>query len=124
MTAAVEIVPGSPRIRVIVDRADSADCTLRVGDFFEVDGSELRLPTGRGFCPEALVSVVPVLGMRQADLPADDWLSRKPWICCPVAGPAVTMRVVRLQPDEPWPDSAAAAAISAEQIALTERELS
>lgn len=110
------IVPGSPRVRVIVDFADSPDCVLRVGDFFDVDGSELRLPAGRPFCPEAIVSVVPVLGMRQADLPEDDWLARKPWLCCPVAGPAVTLRVERLEPGTPWPGPEECAEITRREV--------
>ena len=89
------VLPGSRRVRVIVDRADSPRCHIAVGDYFEVDGSRLSTPNGP-FCPYAMAAVFPVLALRQGDLPADDWLARKPWICCPDATENVVMRLVGL----------------------------
>ena len=87
---------GSARVRVVVDRADDPKCTIAVGDSFEVDGSRLSTPGGRPFCPYAMAAVFPILALRQGDLPADDWLVRKPWICCPDATENVVMRIVGL----------------------------
>ena len=90
------LVPGSPRVRVVVDRADDPRCAIAVGDSFEVDGSLLRTPGGKPFCPYAMAAVFPVLALRQADLPADHWLIRKPWICCPDPTENVVMRLDRI----------------------------
>jgi uncharacterized repeat protein (TIGR04076 family) len=90
-----DVLPGSRRVRVIVDRADAPRCDIAVGDYFEVDGSRLSTPNGP-FCPYAMAAVFPVLALRQGDLPVDDWLARKPWICCPDASENVVMRLVGL----------------------------
>ncbi|WP_292815415.1 TIGR04076 family protein [Microbacterium sp.] len=87
------ISPGSDRVRVTVERIDKPRGATRVGDWFEVHGSRLILPPGQGFCPYALAAVFPVVVMRQADLPADSWLVRKPWICGPDAEENLVMRV-------------------------------
>lgn len=88
-------VPACPRVRVVVERADAPRCGTAVGDAFDVDGSGLSTG-GRPFCAFALAAVVPVLGMLQGELPADDWLVRKPLICCPDARENVVMRLERL----------------------------
>ncbi|MBK6671863.1 MAG: TIGR04076 family protein [Actinobacteria bacterium] len=91
------IEPGARRLRVVVERADQPACGIAVGDWFEIDGSRLRTPNGP-FCPYAIAAVIPVLPLRQVDLPADDWLIRKPYICCPDARENVVMRIVA-EPD-------------------------
>lgn len=94
MTASPEqgIVPGAPRLKVTVERADNPTCDIAVGDYFEINESALTTPNGP-FCPYAIASVVPVLSMLQGDLPADHWLTRKPYICCPDARENVVMRI-------------------------------
>lgn len=87
-----DVVPGATRLRVTVERADRPTCNVAVGDFFEVDGTLLRTPDG-GFCPYAIAAVIPVLPLVQGDLPADSWLIRKPYICCPDARENVVMRI-------------------------------
>lgn len=91
-TANQGVSPGSTRLRVTVERADNPTCKIAVGDYFEVDGTAVSTPNGP-FCPYALAAVVPVLPLRQGDLPADDWLVRKPYICCPDARENVVMRI-------------------------------
>jgi uncharacterized repeat protein (TIGR04076 family) len=89
----VEISPGSDRVRVVVERVDREIGVGRVGDTFDVDGTRLTLPDGGAFCPAALAAVLPIVAMRQLDLPADSWLVRKPWICGPDARENLVMRV-------------------------------
>lgn len=98
--AAATISPGSARVRVTVERVDKPRSATKVGDWFEVDGSRLFLPDGQSFCPYALAAVLPVVVMRQGDLPADSWLVRKPWICGPDAQENLVMRVEAVY-DEP-----------------------
>jgi uncharacterized repeat protein (TIGR04076 family) len=84
---------GSERVRVVVEKVDEIRGAGRAGDTFEVDGSRLTLPDGGTFCPYALAAVLPIVTMRQGDLPADSWLVRKPWICGPDARENLVMRV-------------------------------
>jgi uncharacterized repeat protein (TIGR04076 family) len=92
-------VPGAARVRVIVDQADGQRCGLAVGDCFEVDGSTLTLPLGRPFCHLAMAAVFPVLALRQTALPKDDWLIRKPFVCCPMADERVVLRLEPIEDD-------------------------
>ncbi|MER6826092.1 TIGR04076 family protein [Streptosporangium sp. NPDC000563] len=85
-----------PRVRVVVERADSPRCGLAIGDHFEVEGTALTLPQGRPFCLQAMAAVFPILESRLSDLPADHWLERKPFICCPDPADAVVMRLERV----------------------------
>lgn len=72
---------------------------MAVGDYFEVHDTRLYLPDGKTFCPHAFAAVAPVLGLRQVDLPADHWLVRKPWVCCPDATENVVMRLDAISDD-------------------------
>lgn len=98
MTAAVS--PGSPVIRVTVVRVDRPRGSAKVGDRLEVHGSRLVLPPGQAFCPYALSAVLPIITMRQQDLPADDWLVRKPYICGPDAEENLVMKVEAVYEEE------------------------
>jgi uncharacterized repeat protein (TIGR04076 family) len=88
---------------VVVDRADNPHCGLQVGDCFEVSGSLLTLPQGRPFCLYAMTAVFPVLASRLSDLPGDDWLERKPWVCCSDPSEGVVLRLDRVDREEAQP---------------------
>jgi uncharacterized repeat protein (TIGR04076 family) len=88
----------APRVRVVVDRADNPGCGLRVGDCFEVEGTHVTLPDGKPFCLYAMAAVFPVLGLRMSEQ-QEDWLERKPWICCPDPADGVVMRLDRVEED-------------------------
>lgn len=83
-------------MRVVVERAENPRCGLAVGDHFEVEGPALTLPAGKPFCLHAMAAVFPVLGTMAEPLPADHWLERKPYICCPDARDGVVMRLERV----------------------------
>ncbi|MGP2442691.1 TIGR04076 family protein [Streptomyces sp. JW3] len=100
MSPAEPMLPGARRVRIVVDRADAPRCGIRVGDWADVDGTGLST-RGRPFCPLALTGVLPVLGMRQSPLPADDWLVRKPWLTCPDADENVVLRLDVIPDDAP-----------------------
>lgn len=88
----------APRLRVVVDRAESPRCGLRVGDDVVIDGSTIATH-GREFCSAALAAVAPVLAARQYPLPVEDWLVRKPYVSCPRADDRVVLRIEQLGED-------------------------
>lgn len=88
----------APRLRVVVDRAESPRCGLRVGDGVVIDGSTIATD-GHEFCSAALAAVAPVLAARQYPLPVDDWLVRKPYLSCPHAEDRVVLRIEELGED-------------------------
>ncbi|MFC8845319.1 MULTISPECIES: TIGR04076 family protein [unclassified Micromonospora] len=90
------LLPGARRIRIVVERADRPRCGIRVGDHCDVDGTGLSTG-GRPFCPQALMGVLPVLGMRQSPIDLASWLVRKPYLCCPDAEENVVLKLEVLE---------------------------
>lgn len=96
-----DISPGSPVVRVTVIRIDRPRSAMRVGDWFEIHGSRLVIPDGKSICPYAFAAVAPVIALRQADLPADHWFVRKPYICGPDAEENLVMKVEAIPRETP-----------------------
>ena len=99
--------PSQPHVRVVVDRADNPRCGLQLGDYFDVVGAIVTVPSGKPFCLYAMAAVIPVITSRLTDLPEDDWLERKPWISCPDPAEGIVMRLDRIDrkpPDTPSKD--------------------
>jgi uncharacterized repeat protein (TIGR04076 family) len=84
-------------LRVVVERIEGPSrCGLRVGDFFEVSGSdEVRIPDGRHFCLFAMQAAFPLLPAKQRRLAANDWLETDAHVCCPDPEERVVMRIER-----------------------------
>lgn len=99
-TAAETVSRGSSIIRVTVVRIDHPKSAMRVGDWFEIRGSRLVIPDGKAICPFALAAVSTVIALRQTDLPGDNWLVRKPYICGPDAEENLIMKLEPVPDDE------------------------
>jgi hypothetical protein len=56
----------------------------------------MMLPPGQSFNVYAMNAVFPVVALRAGELPDDDWLSRKPWICSPDPFENIVMRLDRV----------------------------
>ncbi|WP_020495822.1 TIGR04076 family protein [Sciscionella marina] len=70
-------------LRVRVVQAGTTRCGLAEGDYFDVVGPELRIPSGRPFCLQAMMAAIPLLTSRMENHSAEHWLERKPFVCCP-----------------------------------------
>lgn len=90
---------GSPSLRITVVRLDKPKSSMRVGDWFEIHNSQLRIPDGKSICPYAFAAVATVVALRQMDLPSDNWFVRKPFICGPDAEENLVMRVETISKD-------------------------
>ena len=104
-----EAAPVEFAIRVVVDHADDPRTSTTVGDHFDIRGSKLTLPPGKSFNVYAMNAVFPVVALRAGELPDDDWLVRKPWICSPDPRENIVMRLDRIPVSEIEYDYAVAA---------------
>jgi uncharacterized repeat protein (TIGR04076 family) len=72
-------------------------CEHAVGDFFEVRGGKLSLPSGRSFCLYALQSTLPLLPAKQRMLHPNDWMSTDMRVVCPDPLCGMVMRIDRTE---------------------------
>jgi uncharacterized repeat protein (TIGR04076 family) len=93
------VSPGSPHIRCTVVRVDKPRSAMRVGDWFEIQGSRLVIPAGKSISPDAFAAVATVVVLRQMDLPGDNWFVRKPFICGPDAEENIVLKVEAIPPE-------------------------
>jgi uncharacterized repeat protein (TIGR04076 family) len=70
-------------------------CDHVVGDWFDVQGGKLSLPTGRSFCLYALQSTLPLLPAKQRALQSNDWMSTDTRVVCPDPLCGTIMRIDR-----------------------------
>ena len=83
-------------LRVVVDRIEGRSvCGLRVGDYFELTSSRVRIPHGKHFCMYAMAAVLPLLPAKQRRLPAGDWMEVDTEVACPDADERLVMRIER-----------------------------
>lgn len=85
-------------VRVVVEEGASARCGLTAGDAFEVTGPVLRIPGGKPFCLQAMLAAVPLVMSKMETRPPEDWLERKPFVCCPDPADDVLLRLERVGP--------------------------
>ena len=70
-------------------------CDHGVGDYFEVRGAKLSLPSGQSFCLYALQSTLPLLPAKQRPLHPNDWMTTDTRVICPDPLCGTVMRIDR-----------------------------
>jgi len=70
------------RVEVVGDQHTMV-CNHSVGDYFEVSGENLNLPTGQSFSIYALAAILPLLPAKQRTTHKHDWMSTDAEIACP-----------------------------------------
>ena len=71
-------------------------CSHVVGDWFEVRGENLTLPSGRGFSLYALAALLPLLPAKQRITQANDWMTTDTDIACPDPNCGARFRISRV----------------------------
>lgn len=71
-------------------------CSHVVGDWFEVHGENLTLPSGRGFSLYALAALLPLLPAKQRITQANDWMTTDTDIACPDPNCGARFRISRV----------------------------
>jgi uncharacterized repeat protein (TIGR04076 family) len=73
-------------------------CAHVVGDFFDVRGGKIIVPSSDGFCLYALQSTMPLLPAKQRVTHHHDWMSTDARVACPDPLCGAIMRIDRLAP--------------------------
>jgi uncharacterized repeat protein (TIGR04076 family) len=86
------------KLRVTVKAIEGRSvCGLKVGDYFEVSGSNrITIPDGKHFCLYALAAVIPLLPAKMRALDPNDWMAQDSLVCCPDPEERLVMKIERV----------------------------
>ena len=82
------------RVEVVGEQRDMV-CDHTVGDYFELSGENLTLPTGQGFSLYAMAAILPLLPAKQRATHANDWMTTDAEIACPDPHCGARFRITR-----------------------------
>lgn len=71
-------------------------CGHRAGDWLEVRGEELTLPSGQSFSMYALAALLPILPAKQRHTHPHDWMTTDADIACPDPNCGARFRITRI----------------------------
>jgi uncharacterized repeat protein (TIGR04076 family) len=83
------------RVEVTAPEGARIWCGAERGDYFELRGEMLHLPSGQGFSIYSLAAVLPLLAAKQRPSDADDWMSTDAEVACPDPNCPSRLRVTR-----------------------------
>ncbi len=83
------------RVEVVGD-SEKMVCHHRVGDYFELKGEELFLPTGQSFTIYSLAALLPLLPVKQRPTHANDWMTTDAEVACPDPHCGARFRITRI----------------------------
>ena len=89
-------------LRVTVDEVKGfCDLPMKPGDYFEVRGGRITIPTGGHVCLWALAALIPMFPAKQRNSgEPNDWLPRTSRMSCPDPDGMVIYRIERLEADD------------------------
>ena len=70
-------------------------CSHHAGDWFAVEGENLRFPDGQAFSMYALAALLPLLPAKQRITAATDWMTTDTDIACPDPNCGARFRITR-----------------------------
>ena len=70
-------------------------CSHHAGDWFAVEGENLRFPEGQAFSLYALAALLPLLPAKQRVTEANDWMTTDTDIACPDPNCGARFRITR-----------------------------
>ena len=71
------------RVEVVAPEGATLYCGAKPGDYFELKGEMLHLPTGQGFSIYSLAALLPLLPAKQRVTHPNDWMSTDSEVACP-----------------------------------------
>ncbi|MCP3963539.1 MAG: TIGR04076 family protein [bacterium] len=72
-------------------------CNHRAGDYFELSGEDLRLPSGQSFPIYPLAALLPLLPAKQRPTEDADWMTTDTDIACPDPHCGAIFRITRVR---------------------------
>jgi uncharacterized repeat protein (TIGR04076 family) len=70
-------------------------CGHRAGDWFELRGEQLSLPSGQSFSVYALAALLPILPAKQRPTHPHDWMTTDTDVACPDPNCGARFRITR-----------------------------
>ncbi len=70
-------------------------CSHRAGDWFEVQGENIRMPDGQAFSLYALAALLPLLPAKQRVTHPHDWMTTDAEVACPDPNCGARFRITR-----------------------------
>jgi uncharacterized repeat protein (TIGR04076 family) len=83
------------RIEAVIPPGAKIYCGAREGDYFELKGEMLTLPTGQGFSIYSIAAVLPLLAAKQRPTHRADWMTSDAEVACPDPNCGSRLRIVR-----------------------------
>lgn len=84
------------RIEVVAPHGVTLWCNAKPGDWFELRGELLHLPSGQGFSIYSLAAVLPLLAAKQRATHPNDWMDSDAEIACPDPNCPSRLKITRL----------------------------
>jgi uncharacterized repeat protein (TIGR04076 family) len=84
------------RVEVVGPPGRPIYCGARIGDYFELHGEMLKLPSGQGFSMYSLAAVLPLLPAKQRVTDSHDWMSTDAEVACPDPNCPTRLRITRV----------------------------
>lgn len=70
-------------------------CNHKIGDYLELSGENLSIPTGKTFSIYALAALLPLLPAKQRPSHKNDWMTTDTDIACPDPNCGAIFRITR-----------------------------
>ena len=71
------------RVEVVAAEGATLYCGAKPGDYFELRGEMLHLPSGQGFSIYSLAAILPLLPAKQRATHPNDWMATDAEVACP-----------------------------------------
>jgi uncharacterized repeat protein (TIGR04076 family) len=84
------------RVEVVAPPGARLLCGAKPGDYFELRGEMLHLPSGQGISIYSLAAVLPLLPAKQRVSDPNDWMATDDEIACPDPNCPSRLRITRL----------------------------
>jgi uncharacterized repeat protein (TIGR04076 family) len=84
------------RVEVVAPAGATLFCGAKPGDYFELRGEMLHLPSGQAMSIYSLAAVLPLLPAKQRVTDPNDWMSTDTEVACPDPNCPSRLRITRL----------------------------
>lgn len=83
------------RVEVVAPEGGPIYCGAEVGDYFEMRGEMIHLPSGQGFSIYSLAALLPLLPAKQRPTHKNDWMTTDAEVACPDPNCSSRFRITR-----------------------------